>query len=626
MSKTKTDVKVKKSIRKRIVEGYLKVILLSSVLGIVTIISLGVLFLFYGNMNSLDAERLQITSTIEAHYKWRSDLISSLESDAEFTGELDPTACSFGQWLDVHMNEDTTGDESANTINQMARDIMQSHTEIHNSAEELINLRRTDREQAVERFFEEVNPKADEVISALSNIDGIYAADMERTSRNFQTLLVAMIIIIVAAMLAIGIFSFFYGRRLAQQIAAPVMMIADWANHLSLGAVDLTVSTDKLSKMEKDNQDNEVGLMISAFHTMADNIRENVSVVQRIAEGDMTAFVTIRSRRDSLGKSLYRLVQSNDIMFNEIVDSAHSVAAGADEIANASHLLAESSTTQAAAATSLSDEMKHVTGLIKFNDEKAKEAHEITKGIERDLQTNNEHMRVLVESVNHMRDASKRIATVIKTIDDITFETNILALNAAIEAARAGSAGKGFAVVADEVRALAMKSAEAAQESRTLIENSIKQTEHGTAIAAESAEIFDEINNKIAQIVEIVEKVSGLSTNQMHSVEQVAASVAQITEAATSNAAISEQSDASSQEMGHQAAFLRNKMKHFNLRAREKGKAYIPDEKQYDTQFIEHANKAYQLKESTGQYGHEYIDPRGEEIEENFLENPNYNG
>src|SRR5699024_6519499 len=154
----------------------------------------------------------------------------------------------------------------------------------------------------------------------------------------------------VCAVVAIGIFSFVYGRKLAYQIAAPVMMIADWAKNLSFGSVDLTIASDELSEMEKENADNEVGLMISAFHTMADNIRENVAVVQRIADGDMTAFVKIRSRRDSLGKSLYRLVQSNDIMFNEIIDSAHSVAAGADEIATASHMLAESSTTQAAAA------------------------------------------------------------------------------------------------------------------------------------------------------------------------------------------------------------------------------------------------------------------------------------
>ena len=101
----------------------------------------------------------------------------------------------------------------------------------------------------------------------------------------------------------------------------------------------------------------------------------------------------------------------------------------------------------------------------------------------------------------------------------------------------------------------------------------------------------------------------------MQSIQQVANSVSQITEAATRNAAISEESDASSQEMRNQAAFLRDKMKHFNLRKREKGKAYIPDEKQYDSEFIEYANKAYHLKETTGHYGNEYIDPSGRDTE-----------
>ena len=151
-----------------------------------------------------------------------------------------------------------------------------------------------------------------------------------------------------------------------------------------------------------------------------------------------------------------------------------------------------------------------------------------------------------------------------------------------------------------------------------LIENNIKQTEEGTNIASESASIFGEINKKIAKIVEIVENVSGLSTDQLESIQQVAESVARITEAATSNAAISEESDASSQEMRHQAAFLRSKMQHFNLRAREKGKAYIPEEKQGDAEFIEYANKAYQIKESTGRYGNEYIDPYGREMDTSY--------
>ncbi len=613
MGKTQTDEKIKKSIRKRIVEGYLRVILLSALLGVITIVSLGVLFVFYGNMTSLDEERVALSNTIDSHHQLRSDLINSLETGSDFTGSLDPETCSFGQWLSKY-----EADGASDEVMQMAQQMTQTHAEIHNLAKDLLNMSETDPEGAVDKFFEEVDPETDQVINGLYNIDNVYATEIAKITKNFETLMMVIIVVIIVAVIAIGIFSFFYGRRLALQIAAPVMMVADWAKNLSLGAVDLSVAGDELSKMEKENADNEVGLMITAFHTMAENIRENVAVVQRIADGDMTAFVKIRSRRDSLGKSLYRLVQSNDIMFNEIVESAHSVAAGADEIANASHMLAESSTTQAAAAQRLSDEMEHVSELIMFNDEKAQEAHAITKEIEADLQTSNEHMRVLFDSVTHMQEASKKIATVMKTIDDITFETNILALNAAIEAARAGAAGKGFAVVADEVRALAMKSAEAAKESRMLIENNIKQTEEGTNIASESASIFGEINKKIAKIVEIVENVSGLSTDQLESIQQVAESVARITEAATSNAAISEESDASSQEMRHQAAFLRSKMQHFNLRAREKGKAYIPEEKQGDAEFIEYANKAYQIKESTGRYGNEYIDPYGREMDTSY--------
>lgn len=608
MEKTQSSTKIKKSIRRRILDGYMKIILSSAVLGVVVIVALGMLFSFYGNMASLDAERADISNTIYSHYQWRSDLIRSLESGDSFAGSLDSKTCSFGQWLTEYMNSGTS-DEIMTT----AQKITQTHDEIHSIAQELLTLRERDRDAAVERLFEELDPKTSEVIEGLYSIDRLYTAQIEQNTQSFRMMMTVITMIIVCAVIAISLVSYLFGRKLANQIATPVMMVADWSANLSLGAVDLSVATDDLIKLEKENADNEVGLMISAFHKMADNIRENVAVVQRIADGDMTAFVKIRSSRDSLGKSLYRLVQSNDIMFNEIVHSAHSVAAGADEIANASHMLAESSTTQAGAAQNLSDEMKHVNQMIQFNDEKAQAAYEITKAIETDLQTSNEHMKVLCDSVIHMRDASQKIATVMKTIDDITFETNILALNAAIEAARAGESGKGFAVVADEVRALAMKSAEAAQESRALIENSIKQTEYGTNIATESAAIFEGINDKVSKIIEIVEQVSGLSSEQMHSIQQVSEAVAQITAAATSNAAISEESDASSQEMRNQAAFLRNKMKHFNLRTREKGKPYIPNEKQHDPDFIEYANRAYQIKETTGQYGNEYIDPTGRE-------------
>ena len=614
MGTIEKGVKTKKNLRGRIMEGYLKIIFFSAILGVITIVMLCILSGYYHTMSTLESERIQIGETINGHYELRSELISSLEKGTSFNGSLDASTCSFGQWLSGH-----TDDNTPSEVVSLAQQITGSHEEIHSLAENLINMRSSDREGAIDQFFSQLDPKTTEVIDGLHSIDKVYVAKIEGIQQAFDALLIAIVVIIVVVMCAIGAFSILYARRLAQQIASPIMRVADWANHLSLGAVEFDFD-DEFAKIEKENSDNEVGVMIAAFRAMADNIRENVEVVKRIADGDMTAFVKIRSRRDSLGRSLYRLVQSNDVMFNEIVESAHSVAAGASEIANASHLLAESTTAQASAAHNLSEEMEHVSSLIHFNDEKAQEAFEITKAIETDLETNNQHMKVLFDSVAHMREASKKIATVMKTIDDITFETNILALNAAIEAARAGAAGKGFAVVADEVRALALKSTEAAKESRVLIENSITQTDRGTAIATESAAIFEEINNKIGKIVKIVEQVSGLSTDQLESVKHVAESVAQITEAATSNAAVSEESDASSQEMSRQAAFLRNRMQHFNLRARQKGQAYIPNEKQNDAEFIKYANEAYKIKETTGQFGNEYIDPYGQQLEERLME------
>lgn len=604
----------KKNLRGRIMSGYLKIILLSCILGIVTIVFLGILSGYYRSISNMEDERVQISSTISAHYQWRSDLIRSLETGSSFTDGFDASTCSFGEWVSEHTDENTSAD-----ILSLIQQVNEPHKEIHSLAKELLNMRYQDPEEALQSFFSDLDTMTDEVIEGLHSIDNTYAAKMEQEKSFFVILLTATIVVTVLMMIVIIAVSLFYANHLAHQIALPIMKVADWANYLSLGAVEFNFD-DEFAKMEKENADNEVGVMISAFHTMANNIKENVEVLKRVADGDMTAFVNIRSHHDSLGRSLYRLVQSNDAMFNEIVEAAHTVAAGANEIANASHLLAESTTAQASAAHNLSDEMDHVSKLIHENDEKAQVACQITKEIEKDLCTNNEHMKVLVDSVVHMHDASQKIAVVMKTIDDIAFETNILALNAAIEAARAGVAGKGFAVVADEVRALALKSTEAAKESRALIENSITQTEKGNSIAAESAAIFEEINKKIGKIVEIVEEVSGLSTDQLESVKHVTESVSRITEAATSNAAISEESDASSQEMSRQAEVLRNAMKHFNLRIRQKGQAFIPDEKMDDSDFIKHANEAHKMKETTGHFGYEYIDPFGEEMEERLLE------
>ena len=605
----------KKNLRTQIMSGYLKIIGLSCVLGIITIILLGVLSGYYNSIAKIDDERMQIANAITQHYTWRSDLISSIQNGSSFSGSLDPKTCSFGQILTQRTEEETLPE-----VQSVLNNVTSTHDSMHTLAEDLLSRQSiTNRDILVDEFYQNISPLTTDVIDALKQVDSIYASEVQHDKQVFETLLPITIAIIIIVMIMLVVFSIIYANRLAHQVSYPITKIANWANRLSLGAVDFNID-EEFERMQRLNADNEVGMMISAFCSMANNIKENVEVVKRVADGDMTAFVNIRSHHDSLGKSLYRLVQSNDAMFGEIVKSARTVAAGANEIANASHLLAESTTAQAAAANELSHEMENVSRLINFNDEKAQAAYKIVKDIEEDIKTNNQHMEVLVDSVVHMHDASQKIAIVMKTIDDIAFETNILALNAAIEAARAGTAGKGFAVVADEVRALALKSTEAAKESRSLIENSITQTQKGSEIATESATIFEEINKKIKQIVEIVEEVSGLSSEQFESVRIVSESVTKITEAATSNAAISEESDASSHEMSQQAEFLRDAMRHFNLRMREDGKAFIPYEKKDDDEFIKHANEALQIKENTGHFGYEYIDPYGQEIESSVFD------
>ena len=371
-------------------------------------------------------------------------------------------------------------------------------------------------------------------------------------------------------------------EKLADKIAHPVSTVVNWASALALGS-------DQLEFDEEQSELVETNEMMDAFKKMAASIQENVHVVQRVAEGDMTAFVNIRSSQDSLAKSLYKMVQTNDLMFNEITQIANEVAEGATDIAEASGALAESCTAQAHTISDFKVAVENTGNLLRENTSRLSHSQEISAEIKHEVAESKEKMEELLSSMTDITEASRKISTVIQTIEEIADQTNLLALNASIEAARAGEAGKGFAVVAGEVGTLAAQSADAAVQSRTLIEDTISKAARGNEISKQTSLTFDKIVDSMDDIYRVTEEISRTGKEQSRQLDVIEKDIREIAEAVDGNAAASEETAASSDMLTKSEA-----MSKFNLRKREPGKAYIPPEKMHDEEFIREAQANYE--------------------------------
>ncbi|MEG1875884.1 MAG: methyl-accepting chemotaxis protein, partial [Angelakisella sp.] len=214
----------------------------------------------------------------------------------------------------------------------------------------------------------------------------------------------------------------------------------------------------------------------------------------------------------------------------------------------------------------LSASITEISDHVRKNAENAQNANTISGNAGQLLIGGNEEMSRMLTAMGDIEESSKKISNIIKTINDIAFQTNILALNAAVEAARAGEAGKGFAVVADEVRNLAGKSAEAAKSTTDLISSSSKAVENGTELANKTAAILVDVMGGAKQSTDLVSLIAGASGEQAQAIGQVTLGVEQISAVVQTNSATAEESAAASEELSAQAQMLRDLVAKFRLK------------------------------------------------------------
>lgn len=349
----------------------------------------------------------------------------------------------------------------------------------------------------------------------------------------------------------------------AKSIANPITLVCRRLELLSEG----DLQTDIVKVRAKD----ETGILASSLDKTICSLRGYIASIthtlQELSEGNMCAEVEGNFAGDfaPIKDSMVTITASLNAVLSDISEAAGQVSSGSEQVANGSQALAQGAMEQASAIEELSATIGEISENVNDNAQHAANASENVNDVRTEIEISNRHMEDMVAAMQQISESSGQIGKIIKTIEDIAFQTNILALNAAVEAARAGAAGKGFAVVADEVRNLASKSAEAAQNTTALIENSIRQVENGTKIVDETAKSLLRVVESAQVVTDTVVKISTASQHQAESIGQVTQGVEQISNVVQTNSATAEESAAASEELSSQAQTMKELVGRFKL-------------------------------------------------------------
>jgi len=507
----------------------------------------------------------------------REFVIGTAVGDFELIRDARSRAESYQQTMSMSIERYRSSQAADEGRNLFEEAIALYNTEFRTALDRIFELSKTDIDPIVlYNSLTEYNEMTNRIVELLDRTMEVKmalssqadsAADL--TSRNFLIVIILVLVLAVTSAILIALY-------ISGLISKPLKLLSTFM--IAAGKTgNISISPEEEKRFEKMSLiKDEIGETIAGAVLFVDHVSMISEELEKIAEGDLSVEVTLLSEHDTMGSSMSTMLNNLNRMFQEIHTSTDQVSAGSKQVADGAQLLARGTTDQAASIQELSSAITEIASRTKNNAATAEKTAKLSNIIKENAEKGTRQMGDMIIAVKDINDASQSISKIIKTIDDIAFQTNILALNAAVEAARAGQHGKGFAVVAEEVRNLASKSAAAAKDTGNMIQNSMEKAGLGSRIAGETAESLREIVLGINETSGLISEIAFASDEQSSSIEHVNIGIEQVSNVVGQNSATAEQSAAASQELSSQSSMLERLIGQFKLKPFESPTFNLP--------------------------------------------------
>lgn len=549
-------------LKERIDYGYRKVITMMLISGLLSVVIIGVLFAnmmhYVENVNVAD-QAVKICR-INVNAAARNIREMALNEDTSSYDNYEQTVKRLLSEVDSELQilkktevlSDENYEEYATALSDWGKIGYSIIEEIKNGNDE----------NATDAILNNCTPALNKVVEIAIKLDELTDEASSETVRNMVVCTVAGFVVIIVCLVFAFTLTRKTSKRVLETILEPLHAIEDVAMELTEGNLHSTLeyhSDDEIGKLA-----HSMRKSIRILGTYVDDIDRSMKL---FSEGNFDVHPEVEWRGDFVGilNSFMAFQASMAGTIKGIQNVSNEVSGAAEQVASSSNDLADGATNQAAVVEELTATVTGVSEQVEKNSQSAKEISVKVDELGNAISESNGKMHEMVDSMHEISEASKEIDKIITTINEIASQTNLLALNASIEAARAGEAGKGFAVVANQVNVLADQSAQAAKESATLIETSVKAVEKGMVIAGQTAAQLEEVAENSKVITTEVTNIAETLETQTTEIKQINEGIEQINDVVQTNSATSEECAAASQEMSSEAESLREMIRKFKV-------------------------------------------------------------